>query len=101
MLDCWDSCCWKLPKPAAHEISCACDIRLCASLQVAQQLLAGFLSAADISMTDDDIIHLEVHRWNNAYPLNPREPQAVAGVPDVAGAFMMEPDLRLVACGDW
>jgi predicted NAD/FAD-dependent oxidoreductase len=60
---------------------------------VAQALLAEFLAAAGLDFGAADVLYAEAHRWNNAYPLNPRAGRA--------GMYVALPEARLVACGDW
>ena len=64
------------------------------------------------------MLHIEAHRWNNAYPLNPRPPvppppgsraaelgPGVLGLgpggPGLGGFYMLRADMALAACGDW
>ncbi|GLC36062.1 hypothetical protein PLESTB_000533600 [Pleodorina starrii] len=86
-----------------------------APADVAAELLRDFAHLVQTPLSSADVVHLEAHRWNNAYPLNPRPPQAVqpqlqpqpaeggsaaAAVP-LGGHFMLRPEMRLAACGDW
>jgi hypothetical protein len=36
----------------------------------------------------------QAHRWNNAFPLNPLPASP-------GGPFVLRPELRFAACGDW
>jgi hypothetical protein len=47
------------------------------------------------------VLYCEAHRWNNAYPLNPRAPQPLPSLPRLQGACMVDSRQRLVAAGDW
>ncbi|GIM17426.1 hypothetical protein Vretimale_19966, partial [Volvox reticuliferus] len=84
---------------------------------VAQELLRDFAHLVQARISLDDVIHMEAHRWNNAYPLNPRPPHpppppppppaaTEAGgsgsvAPPLMGYFMIRPEMRLGVCGDW
>ncbi|KXZ56123.1 hypothetical protein GPECTOR_1g103 [Gonium pectorale] len=73
---------------------------------VAQELLRDFAHLVQVPLSASDVIHMEAHRWNNAYPLNPRQPQAPpqqaqdSGLA-LGGHFLLRPEMRLGACGDW
>lgn len=41
------------------------------------------------------------HRQQNRYPLNPRAPRPLEALPGAKGAFVLDAEQRLVACGDW
>ncbi|GLI68616.1 hypothetical protein VaNZ11_013090 [Volvox africanus] len=87
-----------------------------APADVAQELLRDFAHLVQTRISADDVIHMEAHRWNNAYPLNPRPPHpptplakeagggesggGSAAAP-LAGYFMIRPEMRLGVCGDW
>ncbi|EFJ43014.1 hypothetical protein VOLCADRAFT_121465 [Volvox carteri f. nagariensis] len=45
-----------------------------APADVAAELLRDFAHLVQTDISPADVIHQEVHRWNNAYPLNPRPP---------------------------
>ncbi|GBG00523.1 hypothetical protein Rsub_13362 [Raphidocelis subcapitata] len=68
---------------------------------VAEELLAEFLAAVGQASPGDGVLYLEAHPWSNAYPLNPRPPQPVPGLPDCRGAFVLDKGARLAAAGDW
>lgn len=65
--------------------------------EVASELLREFLSLAGATGAEAGLepAYLEAHRWNNAYPLNPRP----AG-PDGAH-FLLDRGLQLGSAGDW
>ncbi|KAG2440443.1 hypothetical protein HYH02_010326 [Chlamydomonas schloesseri] len=76
---------------------------------VARELLEELARLAQTELVPErDVLHMEAHRWNNAYPLNPRppvppppgSPAAELGL-GLGGCYMLRADLALVACGDW
>jgi hypothetical protein len=69
--------------------------------QVAAELLQALCLAAGVQLGPEDLLHCEAHRWNNAYPLNPRPPVALEGHPQLQGQLMLDAGRRLAACGDW
>ncbi|GIL64913.1 hypothetical protein Vafri_18749 [Volvox africanus] len=93
-----------------------------APADVAQELLRDFAHLVQTRISADDVIHVEAHRWNNAYPLNPRPPHPPSPPPKdtgrggiggggggggggvevpLTGYYMIRPEMRLGVCGDW
>eukprot|EP00198_Chlamydomonas_reinhardtii_P013228 XP_001702565.1 predicted protein [Chlamydomonas reinhardtii] len=84
-----------------------------------KELLVGCpTNSATELLPERDVLHIEAHRWNNAYPLNPRPPvppppgsraaelgPGVLGLgpggPGLGGFYMLRADMALAACGDW
>ncbi|KAG2497910.1 hypothetical protein HYH03_004175 [Edaphochlamys debaryana] len=73
--------------------------------EAAKLLLAEFSKLAQVPIGPQDVLHLEAFRWNNAYALNPRPPTPpqLSSAPKVPleGHFMLRPELRFAACGEW
>ncbi|KAG2446230.1 hypothetical protein HXX76_000822 [Chlamydomonas incerta] len=74
---------------------------------VALELIEELARLAQTELLPErDVLHAEAHRWNNAYPLNPRPPvppppgSAASGL-GLAGCYMLRADMALAACGDW
>lgn len=72
--------------------------------KVAVELLEAFRQAtgAPPALDQSNVLYCEAHRWNNAYPLNPRPPAPIDEALELGGYFATEAALPgLVSCGDW